>query len=326
MSCPYAGPDATQVPPPAAQTLGGLTIPPADDPAWNDDGFYGPGSIAWRIVGHPASLIGGMRALMVQALEPHAMAGVFTYSDFTARPMDRLRRTIGYVHTVTFGSTGEATAAAARVRAVHSQVAGTDPVTGTTFSATDPETLLWVHLAEYHSFLVAYEAFIGGIAPDEADEYFATTAHAAELVGVPAAMIPRSRADVSEYFVRMRPKLCVSELARESIDFVRRPPLQRELLPVQVPIRASSAAAVTLLPRYVRRMVGADATAVLDLPTRVAAMSAARTLSVFLRLRFGADGHHRMVRANVRRHRFVPHAIAHGFVAEPDGVAERVAA
>ena len=41
-----------------------------------DHGLLGPGSVAWRVLGHPMSLVGGLRALMIQSLHPLAMAGV----------------------------------------------------------------------------------------------------------------------------------------------------------------------------------------------------------------------------------------------------------
>lgn len=297
---------------------GDTTADPADD-----DGFYGPGSVAWKVIGHPAAIIGGMRALIVQALEPHAMAGVFSYSDFTARPLDRLRRTMQYVGTMTFGTTAEARAAAALVRRVHESVQGIDPVTQTPFSATDPETLVWVHVAEYHSYIAAYEAYAGWLDPDEVDEYFSSTAHAVELLGAPAVMVPRSRAEVSEYFATMRPRLCLSEQARRTIDFVRFPPLSREMMPAAVPIRMASAAAVAILPGYVRELIGVARPRLIDAPTRASALIGVQALSTGLRLTVGRDGHHARARARVRKQSragrgFRPHAVAHGYVDASD--------
>ena len=38
--------------------------------------MFAPDSVTWRVHADPAMLIGGMRALLVQALHPLAMAGV----------------------------------------------------------------------------------------------------------------------------------------------------------------------------------------------------------------------------------------------------------
>ena len=68
-------------------------------------GLFGPGSVTWRVHAHPAMLIGGLRALILQSLHPHALAGVTQHSDFRERPMHRLRQTATYVATTTFGTT-----------------------------------------------------------------------------------------------------------------------------------------------------------------------------------------------------------------------------
>jgi len=47
-----------------------------------DLGLFGPGSMAWRIHGDPSSLIGGLRALLLQALNPLAMAVMAQSSNF----------------------------------------------------------------------------------------------------------------------------------------------------------------------------------------------------------------------------------------------------
>ena len=47
-----------------------------------DPGLFGPGSVAWRIHADPAMLVGGLRAILVQALEPRAMAAVDQHSRF----------------------------------------------------------------------------------------------------------------------------------------------------------------------------------------------------------------------------------------------------
>src|SRR5437016_5006742 len=123
------------------------------------DGLLGPDSVAWRVLDDPAALIGGLRALMVQSLHPLAMAGVAQHSDYRRRPLERLRRTAYYVGATAMGDMETALAAAERVKRVHRKVRGIDPVTGRPYSAEDPETQVWVHTVEWHSFLAAYDVF-----------------------------------------------------------------------------------------------------------------------------------------------------------------------
>ena len=72
-------------------------------------------------------LVGGMRALLVQALEPRAMAAVDQHSAFREDPWGRLERTTRFVLDTTYGDTPTAEAAAARVRGVHRRIHGVDP-------------------------------------------------------------------------------------------------------------------------------------------------------------------------------------------------------
>ena len=58
-----------------------------------DDGFFGPASITWRLSGDLSSIVAGLRALLVQALHPLAMAGVDQHSDWRRDPVGRLAAT-----------------------------------------------------------------------------------------------------------------------------------------------------------------------------------------------------------------------------------------
>lgn len=230
-----------------------------------DFGLFGPGSVTWRV--HTAMgpmLVGGIRALIVQSLHPHAMAGVAQHSDYRTRGLHRLRRTAEYVAAVGLGTTAQAYDAADRVKNVHTRVRGIDPITGRPYSAGDPETLLWVHCAEVHSFLAAHRAFVGTLSPEEEDRYLAEQVRAAMLLDIPEDRVPASRAEMRSYFEGIRPHLCVSEAAREAISFVLDPPLTRELLTIQVPMRLLAQGALAIVPRHLRRLIGVDRPAAVD--------------------------------------------------------------
>jgi uncharacterized protein (DUF2236 family) len=251
----------------------------------HDGGVLEPGAVARRVVGHPAALIGGLRALVIQSLHPLAMAGVAQHSDYRNRALQRLQRTSAYVAAGVFGDTATAQAAGARVRRLHARVRGIDPVTGRPYSADDPETQVWVHAVEWHSFLAAHRAFGPALSREEEDRYIAEGVTIAALVGTPAELVPASVEQMRAYFASVRPGLCVSAPARDAIDFVLRPPLTRELLPVQAPLRVFAAAAVALVPRDLRRLAGIDRPRALD----AAALTAARPWLTAMRLPGGRD-------------------------------------
>jgi uncharacterized protein (DUF2236 family) len=246
-------------------------------------GLFGPDSMSWRIIGHPAALVGGLRALLLQALHPLAMAGVAQHSNYLEDPMGRLRRTAGYVSTITFGSLEEAEAAADRVRSVHRSVHGTDPVTGRRYSASDPATMVWVHCVEAHSFLAAYRAYVRPLARADQDRYLAEQVDAAALLGVPRARVPDSVAAYRDYFASVRGELRTSPDAEAAIAFVRRPTLP-DLPPAQRVVlhpafRAMGDAATALVPGSLRDLAGLPGRGPRDLPSRLAVGAAANALA-----------------------------------------------
>ena len=251
-----------------------------------DQGLFGPESVTWRVVGHQASIVGGLRSLIIQSLHPLAMAGVAEFSDYRRRPLQRLQRTSRYVAATTFGTTDQAEAAAASVRRIHKRIRGVDPVTGREYSADDPATQVWVHTVEMHSFLAAYRVFARRLSDEEEDRYFAENVRVAELVGTPAEMVPSSLEEVRAYFASVRPELRMSAAARDAIHFVLHPPLaSRDLLPLQLPMRTLSSAALALIPRDLRRLADIDRSPLID----TAAIAAARPLLMALGLPLGRD-------------------------------------
>ena len=255
--------------------------------ARRDHGLYGPGSVTWRVHSSPAvALVGGLRSLIVQSLHPLAMAGVAQHSDYREKPLKRLQRTAEYVAVVTFGDTEQAHEIAARVRRVHSRVKGVDPVTGKRYSAEDPEIALYIHSTEVHSFLAAHRVYASDpLTAGEEDLYFEENVAAAELMGIPAAMVPGSAQAMHDYFASVGPQLCLSEAARDAIDFVVEPPRTPELLPYLLPLRVLSRAAVAIVPRELRHMAGLGTSA----PGNAASWLAVRAAAAALELPLARD-------------------------------------
>lgn len=246
--------------------------------------FFGPDTVTWRVHAHPVMMIGGVRALMVQALHPHAMAGVAEHSDYRSDPQHRLRRTGDYVTTVTYGTEEQARAAGQLVQRVHTFINGIDPVTGDRYSAEDPATLLWVHCAEVHSFLIAYRTYGGRLSETDQDRYLAEQVRTAELVGIPPSSVPASRAEMREYFASVEPQLCVSHATRATFEFLLRPPAPWWQEPLRPAWRLVSGAALGLIPRRLRRLYGAEWPRPLDAATSTTVRAAVVALNGALAL------------------------------------------
>ena len=223
-----------------------------EDPA--DDGFFGPASVSWRISSDLSAPVAGLRALMIQALHPLAMAGVDQHSDWRADPVGRLAATSAYLATITFGERGAAERAAARVRRIHKQVTGVDHETGEPYAAGDPALLLWVHAGLVDSNLAAREKFGTPLTADEADRYVEEMVVAAELVGVPAELVPDSLAALGKYMTWVRPQLLCTAAARESMAYLLDPPgLDPELAEIWQDIREAT---LISLPEWASQMYG----------------------------------------------------------------------
>lgn len=247
-----------------------------DDPA-SADWLLGPTSVAWRIFTTPlVPLIGGLRTLAIEALHPRAMRGVVDHSDYLQRPVGRLQRTATYVAATALGTVEEAERAARVVRSIHKRVRGHDPVSGREYSAEDPDAQVWVHLAQWYSYLVAHRVYVGDLTPEEEDRFVAEGVRVATLVGTPAQLVPSSVAEARAYFEDVRPSLCLTEGAVEAVAFVtgRRLPRTWQQAAVLPGTRVLGTAAVATIPRDLRRLMGVDRPGFID-AAEIAAVRAA---------------------------------------------------
>ena len=235
----------------AAAYVSGVPETPADE------GLFGPGSVTWRVNTDPGWPIAGLRALMVQALHPLAMAGVDQHSDWRRDPVGRLAATSTYVTTITFGERAAAERAAARVRRIHEHVRGVDPVTGRHYEASDPALLLWVHAILVESGLATTRLFGTPLSAGDADLYVTEMVAAAELVGVPPSLVPATVDQLQRYVSSVRPELRCTPAARESMAYLLDPPgLDEEVAEIWQDIRDGVVAA---LPDWAREMYGYQA-------------------------------------------------------------------
>ena len=221
----------------------------------DDIGFFGPDSAAWAVHGGLATMVAGIRALLMQTLHPGAMAGVHDWSRYREDPLGRLAGTVQWLVTVTFADTKLAELESSRVARFHDRVAGTYvDARGVerTYAAGDPELLSWVHVVFTDAFLSCHELW-GGRIPGGPDGYVREWATAGELVGVPTP--PRSGAELRAQLAAFSEAgtLKSDERVAEAVRFIRNPPLRRSMLPGY---RVMFAGAVASLPEEYRRMLG----------------------------------------------------------------------
>jgi uncharacterized protein (DUF2236 family) len=193
-------------------------------------------------------VVGGIRALLEQALHPEAMAGVAAHSNFREDAWGRLQRTGDYVGTLTFGTRQEADQLSSRVRMIHEKL-----------KLDDPKLLLWVHMAMVDAFLDTALRSGMNLTVDNQNEYIAEMVKFATLVGIPESMTPHDIDSTKRYFDSILPELSASDDAKRAALFIALPPLP-PLLRFGTPIApiwgGITSLAAASLPKWAKRLYG----------------------------------------------------------------------
>ncbi|MER7172860.1 oxygenase MpaB family protein [Streptomyces mesophilus] len=237
-----------------------------------DYGFFGPGSVVWKVWSYPtAPTVGFQRSVVVEELDPPLVAAVHATQGIYQRSRTRYDRTLKYFAMVAFAGSRQVCKAADILVKVHSKAIGQLPYGGGTYDANDPASQLWIQLTGWHSILYAYEKYgPGKLTAQEEKEYWEACAVAAELQTCSPDDIPRSREGVREYFERMRPQLSASPIARQAMHHLLRtelvlPPVPRWARPASMVVaKAQRIATIATMPRWMREMAGIRQSRLLD--------------------------------------------------------------
>ena len=208
-------------------------------PAWanemaigNDSGFYGPESDVWKVHGSLATLVGGVRALLMQAAYPAALAGVSQHSAYDTDPLGRLERTTRWLTITSFGSTEAIAKEARRVNALHGKVEGEyldSSHQAQRYQASQSRHLLWVHCAFTDSFLVAYRE-LGRDEDRSVKNYVQEWAKSAEPLGLTDA--PQSDEQLSEVLDEfLNNEIGEIDATRRIVHFIIHPPFSKAAMP-----------------------------------------------------------------------------------------------
>jgi uncharacterized protein (DUF2236 family) len=226
-----------------------------------DYGFFGPGSVTWRVWRYPTSVVlGFLRAVVIEELDPHLVASVDQSGQVKQRPKLRYDRTMQYFATVKFGDAESVLRASDTLVKIHARAVGDDPITGGRYDANDPASQLWIHLTAWHSILYTYEVFgPGKLTEAEEEQYWEECARAAEFQTIDPADVPRTRDGIRAYFAAYRPRLVGSEVAQDMMDFLL--DASTTVLPERMPTplrfvfnAVARRAVIATLPRWMRKL------------------------------------------------------------------------
>ena len=235
-------------------------------------GLYSPESIVWQVHSDPSMIVGGIRALLQQALHPVAMDGVAKNSDFRDDAWGRLQRTGDYVSTLSFAPIAEAEALAARVRSVHTRL-GLD----------DPHLLLWVHMSLVDSFLDVAARSGMQLSPQDRDQYVQEMVDFARLVGIAVDDVPTNMHELKVYFENIAPELRASDDAKRAALFLAVPPMPtaiRFATPAAPAWASLSALATASLPQWARKLYAIPVLPGHDAVTNAALVATRSTLKL----------------------------------------------
>jgi uncharacterized protein (DUF2236 family) len=225
--------------------------------AGDDPGLYLPTDAPWIVHADFGTLVGGIRALLMQALHPGSLTGVANHSRYEQDALGRLAGTIRWLTVTTFGSHTAVAGEAQRVNRMHKRVTG-EYTTSTgeerPYKAADPDLLLWVHIAFMESFLRCHQMFAWREIPGGADAYVRLWAKSVEPIGLTSA--PMNESQLIAEIERYKRELVATEKTLDVVKFIKRPPLPVLARPVYWLLFE---AAVVSLPIEFRTLLGLKA-------------------------------------------------------------------
>ena len=225
--------------------------------AGDEPGLYLPTDAPWVVHADFGTLVGGIRALLMQALHPGSLTGVANHSRYEQDALGRLAGTIRWLTVTTFGSHTAVANESGRVNRMHTRVTGEYHTAGgeqRPYKAADPDLLLWVHIAFMDSFLRCHQMYAWREIPGGADSYIALWSKSVEPLGLSTA--PMNELELLAEIERQKPLLIATLKTLDVVKFIRYPPLPRLARPTY---RLLFEAAVLSLPIEFRSLLGLKA-------------------------------------------------------------------
>jgi uncharacterized protein (DUF2236 family) len=226
-----------------------------------DDGYFGPGSISWKVYDNIAVAgMGAMSGLFIAVLEPHGGYGVGQHTVYLWDTLGRVRRSLMFFSGAVFGDTATAEKVGRDLFRKHSHVNGVVPSTGEEFRANHVETLMFTYIAGWPHLWRAYKFFGDPNATEEEErEFYAEQHRVGELLGIPSGNLPRTPEAVDAWVREAEQNLMAfTRPAQELRDFVFKPPFT-PIWPIGVInpfVRIAAWASVPLMSPYVQEITG----------------------------------------------------------------------
>src|ERR1700689_2695864 len=186
------------------------------------DGFFGPGSITWRVNRESAVFLGAGRAALLQLAHPWVAAALAQHSTLLHDAIGRFHSTFRVIYTMLFGTRAQAAEASRQLYQLHTGIRGELPDAvgpypqGQHYEANEVAALRWVYATLVESAILAYEFVLAPLSSADRHQYYEESKRMAALFGIPAAALPANWEAFTEYTAAMfaSPQLSVDAAAR----------------------------------------------------------------------------------------------------------------
>ncbi|MFZ9744739.1 MAG: oxygenase MpaB family protein [Aquiluna sp.] len=238
-----------------------LSGAPDGQPPWlaavaagDDPGLFLPTDAPWIVHRDFGTLVGGIRALLLQAMHPGALGGVAQHSRYEEDPLGRLSGTIRWLTVTTFGSLVAVENEATRVNRMHDRVRGKyENAQGKEidYKASDQDLLLWVHIAFMDSFLRSHQLYSKAPIPGGADEYVRLWGKSVTPLGL--SNVPKNEKELIAVMQEYSSLLHCDEKALSVIRWIKNAPLPKTAKPIYALLFQ---AALASLPKEIQDKIG----------------------------------------------------------------------
>ncbi len=152
-------------------------------------GFFGPGSVTWRVNRESAVFLGAGRAALLQLAHPWVAVALAQHSNLLHDAVGRFHSTFRVIYTMLFGTRGQATEASKQLYRLHTGIRGELP-SGEHYEANEVAALRWVYATLVESAILAYEFALPPLTLSDREQYYAESKRMAALFGISAEALP----------------------------------------------------------------------------------------------------------------------------------------
>jgi uncharacterized protein (DUF2236 family) len=169
------------------------------------NGFFGPGSVTWRVNRESAVFLAAGRAALLQLAHPWVAVALSHHSTLLNDAVGRFHSTFRVIYTMLFGTRAQAIEAAKQLYQRHTSIRGELPHAigthsqGERYEANEIAALRWVYATLVDSAILAYEFVLPPLSAAEREQYYLESKRMAALFGIPAGDLPQDWVAFSRY-------------------------------------------------------------------------------------------------------------------------------